>query len=368
MVAISALALVALLPAFTIAAPHGGRNLPVARDEFRPAGRAVAAELDTRRRYRKRTCKAKTKAQVPAAAPSPAQAAPSPESAPADPSPAAASAAPTPAEAAPSPSAAAADAGADQAPSPADPSPAAETSSDSNAFNNLAAAPAAKPTPTPSSGGSSGGSSSGGLLNIGDSQCGPSDASPENPNGSEGWLNCGIDAGGWNPPHVTLADLKYKTLTADGPFAPCAPYISKFEQYGNQYGIPPILLASIALQESTCNPTVTGGNGESGLMQLIAAHCGDAPGGDCYNVDFNIGKGAEYFSQVLAQNNGNALAALGNYNGWRVGMTVADATRAKSQGNCFAQNNLDYLYQTVNGWMQGKEGYSIGQYFNLKNC
>lgn len=68
------------------------------------------------------------------------------------------------------------------------------------------------------------------------SQCGPSDATAENPNGSESWLNCGIDAGGWNPPHVTLADLKYKTLTADGPFAPCAPYIGKFEQYGNQYG------------------------------------------------------------------------------------------------------------------------------------
>lgn len=47
-------------------------------------------------------------------------------------------------------------------------------------------------------------------------------------------------------------------------------------------------------------------------------------------------------------------------------MTVADATRAASQGNCFAQNNLDYLYQTVNGWMQGKEGYSIGQYCELQ--
>lgn len=43
-------------------------------------------------------------------------------------------------------------------------------------------------------------------------------------------------------------------------------------------------------------------------------------------------------------------------------MTHADATRAASQGNCLAQNNLDYLYQFTNGWMQGKSGYDIGQY------
>ncbi|KAL1407039.1 hypothetical protein Q8F55_006452 [Vanrija albida] len=357
MVAFTQLALLALLPALTVAAPTSNRNLPVARDEYRPAGRAVAGEVDNRRRYRKRgTCKTHT--QVTAAAPA---------SAAATPSPAAADAAP-PAEAASSPSPAAADAAADQAPADNSAPPAAETPSENANFgNNLAAAPA--PAPTPSSGGaSSGGSSSAGLLSIADSQCGPSDASPENPNGSEDWLNCGINAGGWNPPHVTLADLKYVHLSADGPFAVCQQFFPKFEQYGAQYGIPPILLASIALQESTCQPWITGGNGEAGLMQLIAAHCGDAPGGNCHDVDFNIGKGAQYFSQVLAQNNGNALAALGNYNGWRIGMTVADATRAASEGNCRAQNNLDYLYQTVNGWMQGKEGYNLGHYFNLKHC
>ncbi len=46
-------------------------------------------------------------------------------------------------------------------------------------------------------------------------------------------------------------------------------------------------------------------------------------------------------------------------------MTKADATRAASQGDCYAQNNLDYVFQTTNGWMQNKVGYTIGQYCEL---
>jgi hypothetical protein len=43
--------------------------------------------------------------------------------------------------------------------------------------------------------------------------------------------------------------------------------------------VPPILLASFAMQESTCNPSATGGNGEAGLMQIAQPNCGGAPGG-----------------------------------------------------------------------------------------
>lgn len=45
--------------------------------------------------------------------------------------------------------------------------------------------------------------------------------------------------------------------------------------------VPSILIASIAMQESTCNPDTEGGGGEQGLMQLTPDKCGGAPGGNC---------------------------------------------------------------------------------------
>jgi len=48
--------------------------------------------------------------------------------------------------------------------------------------------------------------------------------------------------------------------------------------------VPPILLAAIALQESSCNPYTVGGAGEQGLMQITPDKCDGAPGGDCMNV------------------------------------------------------------------------------------
>lgn len=43
------------------------------------------------------------------------------------------------------------------------------------------------------------------------------------------------------------------------------------------------MLASFAMQESTCNPSATGGNGEAGLMQLASENCGGAPNGKLVN-------------------------------------------------------------------------------------
>jgi membrane-bound lytic murein transglycosylase MltF len=77
-------------------------------------------------------------------------------------------------------------------------------------------------------------------------------------------------------------------LHADGVFAPCKDYIDKFNAYGNQYNgklhteylapanlslVHPIMLASFAMQESTCNAGATGGNGEAGLMQISPPNC-----------------------------------------------------------------------------------------------
>ena len=57
--------------------------------------------------------------------------------------------------------------------------------------------------------------------------------------------------------------------------------------------------------------------------------------------------------------------AIGSYNGWNLKMTYADATAEASEGDCSAQNNLDYVYQFTNGWMQNKLGSSIGSICEL---
>lgn len=270
-------------------------------------------------------------------------------------------------------------------PSPAAPSSAAAAQTpsipnqnawaDQSAQSSAAAAPSAAapspsawsaPAPAPSQ--SSGGGLVGGIISISDGTCGNSNASPDAPNGAEEWLNCGLTSGGWSPPHLGLGDLVTESLHADGVFAPCAPYFWAFEQHGAANGIPPILLASFSMQESTCNPSATGGNGEAGLMQLASMNCAGAPGGNCYDIDFNVGAAARLFKGYVDAAGGNVLVASGQYNGWRVGMTADDAQAAKWQGNCHAQNNLDYLHQLFNGWCQGKAAYTMGTWFNLAGC
>jgi Transglycosylase SLT domain len=44
------------------------------------------------------------------------------------------------------------------------------------------------------------------------------------------------------------------------------------------------MLASIAMEESSCNPHATGGGGEQGLMQITPDKCKGAPNGDCKNI------------------------------------------------------------------------------------
>jgi hypothetical protein len=93
------------------------------------------------------------------------------------------------------------------------------------------------------------------------------------PNGNIDWLNCGVDGSGWRPPFVKVSDLISADLSSaiqkgGSPFKACSKYVHLFEQYGAQHGLPPIMLASFALQESSCNPETVGGGGEQGLMQI----------------------------------------------------------------------------------------------------
>lgn len=89
--------------------------------------------------------------------------------------------------------------------------------------------------------------------------------------------------------------------------------------------VPPIFIASFAMQESSCNPNTVGGGGEKGLMQLNEEKCRNAPGGNCLDVDYNIATGAAYFAQRLKDHGGNVLLALAGYNGWFASMTYVRA-------------------------------------------
>lgn len=102
--------------------------------------------------------------------------------------------------------------------------------------------------------------------------CGDSQASNNDPNGAKWWLNCGLDGGnGWNPANIKLSDIKVISddeAAKSDTFAPCAKYINEFKSAHQSTGIPVAILMSIAMQESTCNPSVTGGRGEIGMMQI----------------------------------------------------------------------------------------------------
>ncbi|KAF8919868.1 glycoside hydrolase family 23 protein, partial [Mucidula mucida] len=214
------------------------------------------------------------------------------------------------------------------------------------------------------------------------SSCGSSGATDaitasSGPMGSIDFFNCGIEGGGWNPPDIYLSDLHYVSLddaiqSPGSPFQACSEYVWIFNKYGDQYGIPPIMMASFALQESTCNPATTGGAGEAGLMQLTSDKCYDAPNGNCYDPEFNIMRATQYFSGLVKDHGGSILVPVGRYNGWNLGMTYAQATAARWSSCCRCQNNLDYLHQFLNGWMQNVNAYDssspLGVYFNLNVC
>ncbi|PWN36521.1 lysozyme-like protein [Meira miltonrushii] len=205
-------------------------------------------------------------------------------------------------------------------------------------------------------------------------QCSNPKATALRPNGCISFLNCGIHSkSGWNPPPVKLKDLKILSgqAAAQKPvFAPCKKYLSIFNSIEQETGVPTTVLMSFAMQESSCNKGCTGPNGEIGLMQLTKENCremGVNPG-DAWDPETNIRLGAKQFKQYLDQNNGNVIIAIGMYNGWYKGLTESKA-RNKQYG-CGAQNNLDYLDQTLNAWWQGKDGYTkdFQTYNNLAEC
>ncbi|KAJ7871979.1 glycoside hydrolase family 23 protein [Mycena olivaceomarginata] len=132
------------------------------------------------------------------------------------------------------------------------------------------------------------------------------------------------------------------------------------------------MLASFAMQESSCEPEAVGDGGEQGLMQISSDKCGGAPGGNCKDPDYNIRTAAAYFSDTLNGNQGDVLLSVGTYNGWYKGLTEVRSLsvqlgircndRPPGGGNCCS------LFQFMNGWMQNVDASGLGKYHNLDVC
>ncbi|GAA5953100.1 hypothetical protein JCM10213_002635 [Rhodosporidiobolus nylandii] len=230
------------------------------------------------------------------------------------------------------------------------------------------------PYPSPSTGS--------GLINYTDARCGLSGATEESeqgagPNGSERWLNCGVDEGGWSPPTLRLTQLKTLTLSSalalpNSVYAACRSFQPLFEKYADEEGLPPVLLMAFAMQESSCNPSTMGdGGGAFGLMQITAGPSRLlllSPPAFSLTLPALIATAAKYFSSTLKSFDGDFLLALGAYNGWYEGLTHEAATAAAGSGCCECQQNLDYLHQMLNGWLLGLDGSQLGTERNLDVC
>ncbi|KAF3407134.1 hypothetical protein DPV78_001761 [Talaromyces pinophilus] len=198
------------------------------------------------------------------------------------------------------------------------------------------------------------------------------------PNGSEDWLNTGIDGDGWNPPFMALDDIIHVDLNTfyNGFGSSCQQYDQYFQSAASQYDVDPVILAIIAMQESSCNADA--GGPTPGLMQVS---CDNYPNGVCTDsIQDNVNAGTNYLVSQLSAFNGNAIEAFGSYNGWftagnglnnNQGLTTGYPCSSEGQSNGEPQN-LDYLQQIFNGWMMGLDVYGddswIGEYHCAGQC
>lgn len=192
----------------------------------------------------------------------------------------------------------------------------------------------------------------------GSSTCGSDATASSTPTsgrmGSIDFFNCGIDDNGWTPPYISInpatpfmADLIKALKTPGSSFRPCELFLDMFEKYAQAHNVPSTVIAAFALQESGCNPSITGGAGEAGLMQLTHDKCYGASDGDCYDLDFNILTATGYFSKKLADSNDNLVLTSGDLdNGWYKGMIYVSYFRSLRRLNDIGRPRR-LLLQTV---------------------
>ena len=102
-------------------------------------------------------------------------------------------------------------------------------------------------------------------------------------------------------------------------------------------------------------------------MQCHPDNCQNGQSSCQYPVEDNVDCGAWYLQQALESSGGNAVHALGSYNGW---FTAGDWGAGQNGGRGVTEDypcgagrqfgypqNLDYLHETLNGWFQGYDVY-----------
>lgn len=191
---------------------------------------------------------------------------------------------------------------------------------------------------------------------------------------SEDWFNTGVDGSGWNPPYLnftTLYHIDRPTFYA-GVGGACQQYDQYFQIGGDSHGIDPVILAFIAMQESSCQADA--GGPTPGLLQVS---CDNYPNGVCTDsIQDNVNAGANYLQQQLIASGNNAIAAIGSYNGWFVageglngnnGLTEGYPCSDEGRSNGEPQN-LDYLQETLNGWFTGQDVYGDQNWIGTYNC
>ncbi|KAJ6001562.1 hypothetical protein N7499_002535 [Penicillium canescens] len=194
------------------------------------------------------------------------------------------------------------------------------------------------------------------------------------PNGSEDWLNTGITGDGWNPPFLSIDDVYHVSLDNfyNGIGSACKQYDGYFQSAGSKYSVDPVILAVIAMQESSCNANA--GGPTPGLMQVS---CENYPNGQCTDsIQDNVDAGTHYLASQLDASGGNAIKAFGSYNGWftkgsglngNKGLTQDYPCSAEGKSNGVPQN-LDYLHQVMNGWLMGLDVYGADNWIGTYKC
>ncbi|GIK05214.1 hypothetical protein Aspvir_009318 [Aspergillus viridinutans] len=194
------------------------------------------------------------------------------------------------------------------------------------------------------------------------------------PNGSEDWLNTGITSNGWNPPFLSIDDVYTISLQDfyNGIGSACAQYDGYFQSSASKYGVKPVVLAVIAMQESSCNANA--GGPTPGLMQVS---CDNYPNGQCTDsIQDNVDAGTHYLKSQLDASGGNAIKALGSYNGWFTAGSGLNGNRGLTQDYpCSAEGkahgmpqNLDYVHQVLNGWIMGLDVYGEDNWIGTYHC
>lgn len=173
---------------------------------------------------------------------------------------------------------------------------------------------------------------------------------------------------------MALEDIYYISLSNfyGGFGSPCAKYDQYFQSSGSGYGVDPVILAVIAMQETSCNPDFSGST--PSLMQVS---CDYYPNGTCTDsIEDNVNAGANYFVTHLDNFGGNVVQAFGSYNGWftansslnnNKGLTENYPCSPEGQAHGVPQN-LDYLHQMLNGWLMGLDVYGADNWIGTYKC